>query len=178
MDKKFQELIAKANQGDLSAQWELAIAYFEGEVNGEPQISEGCKYLDMAANSGNPEVQCLCANVYKAAGFHSMAFGWYEKAAEQGHAESQAMLANYYFSGGAGKKDDLKALYWAEKAYNAGEYKESCIILGVLYLQGKVVETDGITAYKMLKMALQNGNELAEDMVKQMELQFPQLKNL
>lgn len=52
------------------------------------------------------------------------------------------------------------------------------MILGVLYLQGKVVKTDAIKAYKMLKMALQNGNELADNMVKQMELQFPQLKNL
>lgn len=79
MDKKFQELIAKANQGDLSAQWELAIAYFEGEVNGEAQISEGCKYLDIAANSGNSEVKCLCANVYKAAGFHSIALDGMKK---------------------------------------------------------------------------------------------------
>lgn len=178
MAKNFKELIAKADRGDLSAQLELALAYFEGEVNGETQLSEGCKYLDMAASGGNPKVQCVCAGVYKAAGFHSIAFGWYKKSAEKGHAESQAMLANYYFTGEAGKKDDLEALRWAEKAYNGGEYKESCMILGVLYLQGKVVKADGIKAYKMFKKAMQNGNELAEDMVKKMEMQFPQLRKL
>lgn len=176
MSTDFKELKRKADSGDVISQMDLALSYLQGDVNGYSELSEGIKYMEMAASSGIPKIQCICADAYNSAGMYQPAFSWYQKAAEQGDAQSQAMLAKYYFAGAGTEKNDAKAFNLAKMAYQNGDRSESCVVMGILYLQGKVVSSDGLQAYKMFKLASQSGNEEATEFKLKMEAEFPELK--
>ena len=174
----YTELKRKADNGDTMAQLNLAQAYFSGDVTGSSELGSGMHYMEMAANSGNTTIQHMYASMLSKLGLEDQAFAWYEKAANRNHAESQAKLALCYFSGAGTSKNDRLALMWAQKAFANGDENEACFILGVLHLQGKVVKTDGVQAYKMFKKAALNGHDDAFDAMVKLEREFPQLTKL
>lgn len=176
--QNYNELKRKADGGDIMAQLTMAEAYFNGDVNGTPELSNGLKYMGMAASSGNPAVQHMYASMLSNLSMDNEAFVWYKKAASNNNPESQSKLSWCYFTGTGTGKDDKLAFTWAEKAIKNGEEKESCFILGVLYLQGKAVKSDAVQAYKMFKKSAAQGNRDALDAIAKLEAQIPQLKKM
>ena len=177
MNVKYIEMIKRADSGDVVAQLELAMAYFEGEVNGESELSQGLSYMKKAAESGNDKIENMYAEMLHTMGLIHEAFIWYERAAKHGNVDSQVKLAQDYFAGTVREKNTQEALYWAKKAFDAGELQESPLILGTLYIQkDNVKEEEVICAYKLFKLAEANGNETARDFRIKMEELVPELK--
>ena len=176
--QNYNELKRKADNGDTMAQLNLAEAYFNGEVTGSAELGNGMKYMAMAASSGNSTIQHMYASMLSNLSMDNEAFIWYEKAANNKNPESQAKLSWCYFTGTGTSKNDKLAFKWAQNAMNNGEKKESCFILGVLYLQGKVVKPDVVQAYKMFKISDAQGNDDAFDAMLKLRAQFPELKSL
>ncbi len=176
--QNYNELKRKADSGDTMAQLNLAQAYFNGDVSGSTELSNGMKYMAMAASSGNSTIQHMYASMLSNLSMDNEAFIWYEKAAKNNNPDSQAKLSLCYFTGTGTSKNDQLALKWAKNAMDNGEEKESGFILGVLYLQGKVVKTDAVQAYRMFKKSALLGNDDAFDAMVDLEKHFPQLKKL
>ena len=57
----------------------------------------------------------------------SMAFQWFEKAAEQGHADAQCQLGVCYLRGDGVEKNSAKAIEWCKKAMQNGSSSAEAI---------------------------------------------------
>ena len=176
--QNYDELKHKADNGDTLAQLNLAEAYFNGDVSGSPELGNGMHYMGMAASSGNAKIQHMYASMLAKLGLEEQAFMWYEKAALNDCPESQAKLSLCYYNGTCTSKNDKLALKWAQQAYKNGDKIESCYVLGFLYLEGNVVRSDAVQAYKMFKEAAMNGDEDSINIIRKLDEQFPQLRRM
>ncbi len=109
------ELRAKAQKGNLEAQYELGMIY-----GGSKHIGEAAKWLRKSAEQGNSEAALQLGAIYtfelrdpvKAA-------KWYLAAAKSGDPAAQCALASCYDLG-EGVKVDAEALKWLLAAAEAG----------------------------------------------------------
>jgi TPR repeat protein len=111
-----EELLAKAEKGDVEAQFKLGVVYESGK--GVPQnFAESIKWTRKAAEQGYAKAQIHLGDCYAVGKGvpkdHSEEKKWYHKAAEQGDADGQAMLAmRCYFSLNE-PRDLVEAYKWA-----------------------------------------------------------------
>lgn len=128
-NSEVQSLIARAETGDIEAQFKLGTAYDFGEgvrKNGK----EAEKWYLLAAESGHAEAQNSLGSGYQAERKYKKALFWYEKAAESNHALAINNLG-YLHDLGLGIPQDrekgsklyLRAseLGWAEAMFNLGQ---------------------------------------------------------
>lgn len=112
---ELQQLIHKAEAGDIRAQLKLGNIYSVGtDVSKDDE--KAAFWYQKAAEQGDAEAQYQMGMAY------SWGFGvdedeekgafWYQKAAEQGHSEAQFELSECYRVGIGVKKDDALADYW------------------------------------------------------------------
>ncbi len=174
----YQKIIKSAEAGDVEAQMELSLAYFSGDVNGKSEFGEALTWMERAANSGSVKAQFAAAKMYEQLGITGTAIKWLEKAANNGAKLAEAELSQYYYSGVHVAKDEEKAYMYAKRAFQKGEETLAPLVLGLLYLSGNVVESDGLQAYKMFKLSALNGNETARGFVKRMQEDVPELRNM
>jgi len=118
-----QQLTKKAQQGDASAQNNLASAYFTG--NGvSKDATKAVYWFRKAAEKGNIAAQSNLAYCYQeGVGIGKdlkQAFVWQKKAAEQGDLMSQNDLGFYYEYGFGVAVDLEQAEVWYRKAANQG----------------------------------------------------------
>ena len=183
MNREYLDMKRDADNGDVIAQVKLATAYVGGEVDGEPNLSKGLEYMQMAAESNNDAVQHMYAVMLEKIGLTQQSMEWHKRAAHNGNLDSQAKLAKeYYITGymGVDKENNYtQALYWAEKAFAKGELKESPLIIAVLQFEKEDVTTDdAIYAYKLIKIAEAAGNESATVIKEKVEKTVPQIKEI
>jgi len=93
--KKYLHLLAKAMQGDATAQSELGFCYFNGYGVTKDKI-EAVSWYTKAAEQGHATAQYNLGYCYSH-GFgikkdYAKAIHWYTKAATQGHTEAQNQL--------------------------------------------------------------------------------------
>lgn len=86
---KLQTLIEKAESGDVHAQNELGVAYFNGLKGLGMNKEEGVRWLMLAAEKGLAETQTYVGMAYYVGlgveqSFEA-AFNWWKKAARKGH---------------------------------------------------------------------------------------------
>ena len=113
--KAFEIIKSIAEQGDASAQLDLASMYFNGE--GVPKDNEeGVKWVRKAAEQGDPEAQAMLGGIYSADNLaprdYSEAVKWWRKAAEQGDPGSQLDLGVMYELGLGVRRDLIEAHKW------------------------------------------------------------------
>ena len=133
-----KELLDKALGGDVNAQYELGMVYFEGKgVSKNPDRAAGL-FL-MAAEQKHARAQnvlsVLNPDIIAKAQFnlgrmyekgwgvtkdYKKAMEWYAKAAEQGYARAQYNLGVMYYNGWGVPKDYKKAMEWYTKAAGQG----------------------------------------------------------
>lgn len=116
-----QTLLAKAQQGDVSAQFWLGTGYEQGWF-GKSDYREALKWLRRAAEHGNPDAQNCLGQMYEdGEGVPQndvLAAKWYKKAAEHvpdfgGAGQGRNNLGLLYLSGGRGvPKDVVRAYMW------------------------------------------------------------------
>lgn len=116
--------LRQAEQGDASAQFNMALRYDSGE--GVPQdYAESVKWLRKAAEQDFVEAQYNLACMYdKGEGVsldHAEATKWLRKAAEQGYASAQKNLGAKYGIGQGVPQSDVEAYAWSSIAANSGD---------------------------------------------------------
>jgi hypothetical protein len=109
------EDIAKAEKGDVNAQYNTGYRYYEGDEV-EQDYEEAVKWFRKAAQQGDAMAQMRLATC-----FHSgdgvpkdivEAIQWYRKAADQGDEEAQCVLGYLYHNGQGVPKDFVQAYKW------------------------------------------------------------------
>ena len=154
----------KAEQGDAKAQFNLGIAYFDGQ--GVPEDKkEALKWFRLAAEQGNAKAQYNLGVVY----FDGQgvpkdskeAVKWYRLAADQGFAEAQFNLGWAYFFGYAVPQDYKEAVKWYRLAAEQGNAKAQ-LNLGVAYSNGQGVPQNQIEAVRWYRLAADQGSAEAQ----------------
>ena len=150
-NKKFQENIEKAKQGDAEAQFFLALGYDVGW--GVPQDDkEAVRWFQASAEQGYARAQFYLGSAYDngkgVSQDHEEAVRWYRKAAEQGQAEAQYNLGVSYRKGVGVPQDYKEAVQWYRKAANQG-MGEAQWNLGNMYVNGLGVSQNYAKAAKL-----------------------------
>lgn len=124
-----QQLVTKAESGDVLAQFTLGAAYDSGSgVRSSRENAE--KWYRKAAEAGHAEAQNSLGSGYQADKRYKEAVVWYEKAAKQNHALATNNLG-YLYDLGLGVPQDRQKGYelylraaelgWAESMFNIGQ---------------------------------------------------------
>ena len=129
-----EEVLAKANAGDVASQVAAAVMYAKGSgVARNPK--EAVTWFTKAAEQGNPDAQCKLGALYlggKGLPKDSLeASKWFLMAAENGLAAAQLQMARMHLAGAGVVKDDVEAYKWAKLAMAAGD-KQARPILALL----------------------------------------------
>jgi hypothetical protein len=141
-----EELITKANAGDVDAMLELVDKYWEDDYGSRDELNVPLQWLVRAAEQGSEEakdrLESLARAVIKRTGSPKLIELLFTKAAELGHGSAQYNLAVAYAHGTGGVPiNHLKAVYWWEKAIDAP------------YLQGNDDYTKKLKANALLGLA-------------------------
>jgi TPR repeat protein/serine/threonine protein kinase len=164
VDKEFNSLIEKAQNGDINAQFNLGLCYFDG--SGVAQDHQKAVYwYTKAAEQGHVDAQSNLVDCYfDGSGVdqdYQKAVFWCTKAAEQGLAEAQCGLGLCYFDGSGVAQDYQKAVYWYTKAAEQGlafaQYG-----LGSCYDNGSGVDQDYQKAVYWYTKAAEQGDAVAQ----------------
>ncbi|WP_426879352.1 tetratricopeptide repeat protein [Glaesserella parasuis] len=117
----FKEL---AEQGYSTAQFNLALMYFEGQGVSQ-DYHQAAKWYQKAAEQGDASAQFNLGVMYdKGKGVrqdYHQAAKWYQKAAEQGMALAQTNLGVMYYKGYGVRQDKSKAKYYVGLACDNGD---------------------------------------------------------
>ncbi|MBU4290605.1 MAG: SEL1-like repeat protein [Verrucomicrobia bacterium] len=144
-----------AEQGDATAQFNLAACYHNGQ--GVPtNYVEAVKWFRLAAEQGDAKAQYNLAVYYDngrgGATNHVEAAKWFRKAAEQGHAEAQFWLGRLYEKGRGIQKNEAEAIAWYNKAANSG-YAKALAEMADRYFFGRGVPKDANKALALMTQA-------------------------
>lgn len=108
-------LIKLAEQGEVTAQYDLGLVYSESK-----KYDKAIYWYGKAAEQGDVLAQHNLACLYLDTKNFDKALYWFRHAAKQGYAKSQNNLALCYITGCGVTKDTKKAVYWFQKASDAG----------------------------------------------------------
>ena len=129
---------AAAEQGDATAQFNLALCYEKG-IGVEQDAADAVKWYRAAAEQGDAAAQNNLGLCYeKGIGVEqdaADAVKWYRAAAEQGDAEAQAKLGCCYRNGIGVKQDAEQAVQWYRAAAEQGNARAQNN-LGACYAKG------------------------------------------
>ena len=125
------ELLAKANAGDLVAQAEAA-----------EQGDAGAQYLLGQRYATGDGVAKNTVNAVK----------WLKLSAEQGNGEAQLQLGSLYLGGKGIPKDSTESAKWFQLAANQGR-AEAQVQVSRMHLAGAGVPKDDVTAYQWATLA-------------------------
>jgi TPR repeat protein len=160
-----KDLRQAAEQGDAKAQFNLGLAYENGQ--GVPKDeTEAVKWYQKAAEQGYAEGQCnLGLAYYKGQGVpknETEAVKWWRKATAQGESFAQNNLGWAYHNGEGVPKDDAEAVKWYRKAAEQGNALAQNN-LGLAYQNGQGVTKDEAEAVKWFRKAAEQGESFAQN---------------
>ena len=153
-------LSALANGGNAKAETIVGLKYLDG--TGVPvNEAEAAKWLDRAAQQGEPVAQYRLATLYeRGRGVPTdaaKAIKWYLAAAQAGNRKAMHNLAVAYAQGAGTAKDYAEAARWFSKAAALG-LADSQFNLAVLYERGLGVPQSLLDAYKWYAIAAAQGD--------------------
>ena len=150
----------RAEQGEASAQAELAWRYEEGRGVGR-DYGASAAWFRRAADQGHAPAQAALGYLYatgRGVGRDGeAAVTWSRLAAEQGNARAQYNLGVVYANGRGVPRDEERAVRWfrraAEQSDDDGQYG-----LGVMYEGGRGVRRDRVEAARWYRLAAEQGH--------------------
>jgi TPR repeat protein len=157
--QEIRQLRAKAESGDVAAQYLLALRYDEGLGVSVNDI-EAVKWYRKAADRGIATAQVnLGMMYYNGEGVpkdDAEAVRWYRKAAERGNPNAQFSLGFMYSNGKGLAEDDIAAVNWYRKSSEQGQpYAQ--FNLGLMYYNGDGVPKNNVEAYFWWNLAAARG---------------------
>ena len=171
----FEQAKARAEKGDVQAQYSLA-NYYERGLGVAKDKNEAVKWYRKAADQGHEEskLQLELKDTfegaekgdreaqYRLSDYYSHGIGmamdkneavkWCRKAADQGYVQAQYRLGDCYFLGEGVAEDLVEAVKWYRKAADQGYYLAQTM-LGDCYTHGKGVAKDEVEAYALYSLA-------------------------
>ncbi|MFU8876928.1 MAG: tetratricopeptide repeat protein [Wenzhouxiangellaceae bacterium] len=150
-----EAMIAAANQGDVDAQYNLAVRLETGDgVVSQP--SEAVRWYRLAAEAGDVDAQynlgVLTGRGYGTAQDDAAAVQWFLRAAEQGDAQAQLVLGFRYREGVGVAADEEAAAQWFIAAAEQN-VPEAQLIVGKLHVWGIGVRQNLVTGWMWLQRA-------------------------
>jgi TPR repeat protein len=127
-----EDLIAKAGEGDATAQYEVGQKILTGD--GVPKnTEEAIKWLQKSAALGNADAQMSLGSLYvrgkEIPKNSTEAAMWFLLAAEQGKAPAQIQMARMHIAGAGVVKDNVEAWKWAQLAQDQGDPQANQILV-------------------------------------------------
>ncbi len=148
-------LTAKAEQGDASAQYELAMAYDAGR-GVQRDLSKVAHWCAKAAEQGQAAAQNCIGSLYQFGDGvpqdDAAAMSWYEKAVAQDYGEAYTNLGYIYDLGKGVAQDRARAVGLYLKGAEKGSVN-AMLNVGVSYWNGAGVAVDRVEAFKWLDLA-------------------------
>ncbi len=143
-------LIGKAEQGDVAAQYGLALCY-EGGFEGLAQDqAEAMKWFHKAVGQNHAKAQFRLAECYEqgigVAKNSVESVKWLRKAAERDYAKAQTKLGFCYQNGQGVGTNDVEAAKWWRKAAEQDDLNGQ-ICTAICYQFGRGVAMDYVEAY-------------------------------
>ncbi|MDK4554752.1 tetratricopeptide repeat protein [Kingella kingae] len=117
-------LLPLAEQGDATAQHNLAVLYQDG-LGTKADIAQALMWYEKAAAQGNAEAQFMAGLLHSDQQQYERAVYWYTLAAKQGHVEAQNNLAARYATGTGVERNIDTAIEWYRKAAEQGHASAS-----------------------------------------------------
>ncbi len=166
-----EELEVKAATGDKNAQFELGALYHDGE--GVPKDFAKAKTLfEKAAAQGEVRAQFNLGVMYylgeSVKQDYAEAKKWFDKAVALHNSRAEFNLGVMYYRG-EGVPVDLKKAHDLFTRSAMQNFQEAQFNLGVMEAKGEGVEQDIGKAYAWFSLALENGNERAPEVIKNIE---------
>jgi TPR repeat protein len=169
--KEFNETKLKAENGDITAQYNLGLCYVNG--TGTPQNKvEATKWYRKAANQGYPMAQNNLGSCYhEGEGVPKdevEAVRLFQESAEQGNVIAEGNLGFCYANGSGVPKNQAEAVKWYRRAAEKGNVTAQRR-LGVCYFSGMGIVKDEVEAYAWLNFAAvtdAKARELRDDLFK------------
>ena len=163
-----QSLLAQAEAGDATAQYNLGNAYYNGDT-GTVDYDQARRWWIKAAARQDKVAQYNLGTLYdEGRGVvqdHRIAAQWYTAAAQQDYAFAQYNLGNLYRDGKGVPQNAYIARDWQEKAAAQGD-SDAMYALGTLYQQGELgISGSGQQAltYQWLDKAAMRGHPHAQN---------------
>jgi uncharacterized protein len=147
---QFQELLAKAQAGDATAEYEVGMAYQAGRQVSKDR-NEAARWLLESAEQGYAPAQGAYG-MWARGSNSAVAERWMLRAAEQGDASTQMWLGVAYEEDWFGTVDRELALNWYRKAAEGGD-PDAQVVLGQKYADGDDVEQNYVAAAKWFRKA-------------------------
>lgn len=169
--REFQETKAKAEAGDINAQYKLGGMFGKGVGTAKDDAAAVVWYRKVAEQN-DPRGQSMLGVMYtNARGVerdYDAAMNWFRKAAAQNSAHAMYNLGHMYSAGKGVTKDDAESAAWYRKASELYE-TNSQRILGSLYSLGRGVPKDLVQAYAWTKIAVDAGDAAAIPQLQKLE---------
>jgi uncharacterized protein len=155
-DLPFDKQLKLAKVGDVDAQFEVGLAFENGD-RAKLDEAEAARWYRQAALQGNVEAQYRLARLV-AKGAKGLkvdlptAVKLYQDAAAKGHALAMNALGQAYQSGKGTAADPARAAEWYRKAADL-KLADAQNNLGMLYLKGEGVARDLTEAFRLFDLA-------------------------
>lgn len=154
-----QEYRTRAVRGDLIAQYELGVHFFDGK--GTPQdYNESERWYRKSADQGYAPAQCALGFMFEqgvgVSKNYAEGMRWYRKAADQGNADAEYNLGTMYRQGMGVLQDYVEAVKWYRMASNQGNANGQ-YGLGFMYYNGEGVQQDSAEAARLYRQASDQG---------------------
>jgi len=153
---KLLEIAAKQNHP--YALYHLGNTYWYGKIKSQ-DISKAIYYYTLASKQNIPAAQ-TALNTLAGSGFHLLVN------AEAGNKQSQYSLALDYLKK-SNPAENQKGIMWLEKAANQ-DHIESLLMLGDIYLKGKITAKDDTKAFTYVEKAANLNNSSAQFILSKM----------
>ncbi len=169
------DIRARAERNDPQAQTTLGTFYQLGQAGLKPDFNEAMKWLQRAAQQGDPSAMYRVGYMYYGgqgvAQSVPEAIRWFKKSAESGFAIAQFTLGNLFAEGRNLRLNYSEALRWyyyaAEQGYAPAQYQ-----VGFMIFRGKGVPIDYIEACKWFYIAANSGDEQALQAIRELKKEF------
>jgi hypothetical protein len=155
---------AKAEAGDPNSEFQLGLAYANGQGVAK-DLAEAVKWYRKAAEQNFAPAQTSLGYCYEGgigvAKDDVEAVKWFRKAAEQNFAPAQSDLGARYCNGVGVAKDYVEGYKWLRKAAEQN-FADAQNNLGACYYNGQGVAKDYVEGYKWWLLAAAQGDEDAK----------------
>ena len=159
-----EELKESALSGDVEAQFNLGMCYYEGD-GVDIDHTQAAIYFRLAAVKGDADAQYNLGTMFlKGEGVEkntSNALILYQQAAQKNHPNAQYNLGSMYRLGDGVPKDDAKAVNYFRDSANLG-HADAQVQLGLMYEKGQGVDCDKIKAFDWYLKAASQDNANAQ----------------
>jgi TPR repeat protein len=172
--EKFNALLAKAEAGDVSAQFAVGFMYDAG-LEVAKSGPEATRWYQRAADGGHSGAQNSLGSMLQAEKRYGEALAWYQRAAAQNHAQATSNLAYLYDLGLGVPQDRNRAGNLYVAAANLG-WAEAMWNLAIMQSIGQLGPVDLVTACAWTVRARRYADPTQKVLVSRIDQMLPKLE--